>query len=417
MRILFVGVGYVHYFNQILNKLNELPGLEVFNLIPLDDASSHVGPAVYQTLDNVKHQVLRLPSSIDAAGQVRFQHLESLLAEIGPKVIIATEVYLSQFYDNPAVSALIASSDIKIILKDIPFRLPKFTDELQVISSLARSYVGRLNRLLKYLPVSPVLNQLLYRTFNYRQDLERLYLKKLTLNKVDAHVCYVEAAYDIYASYGVPAEKIFITYNSPDTDELFAIRARLASVAPILAPCPHRLIHVGRLTDNKRVDLIIKALSQIKEKYTDAQLLVIGYGPEAAALKTLTAELQLSGSVTFLGGIYDYNLLGRYFLASSVYVMAYLGGISLNDAMSFGKPVICSTGDGTEQKLVREGINGLYFEIGSAASLAEKISYLFEHPETLARMGEESTKIIQNEVNIHTVADGFTKAFDYVTNN
>ncbi len=417
MRILFVGVGYVHYFNQILNKLNELPGLEVFNLIPLDDTKSHVGPAVYQTLDNVKHQVLRLPSLIDAYGQVRFQHLEALLAEIRPDIIVATEVYLSQFYDNQAVSTLLTTMQTKIILKDIPFRLAKFTDELQAICSLHKPYVGRLNRLLKYFTLRPELNRLLYRLFNYHQDLERLYLKKLTLNKVAAHVCYVEAAYDIYASYGVPAEKIFITYNSPDTDELFAIRARLASETPILPPCPHRLIHVGRLTDNKRVDLIIRALSKIKQKYADAELLVIGYGPEEAALKALTAELGLTASVTFLGGIYDYNLLGRYFLASSVYVMAYLGGISLNDAMTFGKPVICSTGDGTEQKLVKEGVNGLYFKIGSADSLADKINYLFDRPGMLTQMGERSTKIIETEVNIHTVTDGFTKAFEYVTNN
>ena len=94
-----------------------------------------------------------------------------------------------------------------------------------------------------------------------------------------------------------------------------------------------------------------------------------------------------------------------------------MGGLSINEAMAFDKPIICSVCDGTEKKLVRENYNGKYFKEGDEEDLTNKIEYFFNNPEETERMRINSGKIIREEININTVIDGYIRAFNYVTNN
>jgi glycosyltransferase involved in cell wall biosynthesis len=93
-----------------------------------------------------------------------------------------------------------------------------------------------------------------------------------------------------------------------------------------------------------------------------------------------------------------------------------MGGLSINEAMAFGKPVICSVCDGTERDLVTDSVNGLYFKPDDVLDLAEKIQYLILHPELMKRMGEESQRIIREKININTVTERFAEAFQKVYN-
>jgi glycosyltransferase involved in cell wall biosynthesis len=88
-----------------------------------------------------------------------------------------------------------------------------------------------------------------------------------------------------------------------------------------------------------------------------------------------------------------------------------MGGLSINEAMCFSKPVVCSVADGTEKRLVREGYNGHYFESGSLDSLQEVIKKLFSNPEMIMKMGQRSREIIEKEINIHTVLGNYMEAF------
>ena len=160
--------------------------------------------------------------------------------------------------------------------------------------------------------------------------------------------------------------------------------------------------------------MLMRAFSRVRERWPKAELLVIGTGPEEASLKKLGDDLNLGTSVTFTGGVYDPRMLGQYYMASSLYVLAGMGGLSINEAMCFGLPVLCSVCDGTEKVLVREGVNGRYFRDGDEEDLHEKIIWCFEHAGELQQMGLKSLEIIRNEVNIRTVLDGYIRAFHYV---
>ena len=90
-----------------------------------------------------------------------------------------------------------------------------------------------------------------------------------------------------------------------------------------------------------------------------------------------------------------------------------MGGLSINDAMCFAKPVVCSVADGTEKRLVREGFNGHYFTNGDADSLTDRLDSLLSDPVRLRTFGDNSLKIIQEEINIHTVLREYVRAFEY----
>ena len=161
----------------------------------------------------------------------------------------------------------------------------------------------------------------------------------------------------------------------------------------------------------KRVDLLIDAYAKICPNYPDSELTIIGNGPEMENLQYQAENLGLTGRVVFVGAIYDPFTLGQYMHESSIYVLAGMGGLSINEAMCYSLPVICSVCDGTEKDLIQDGVNGYYFESGNADSLAKSIEYLLRNPQMMKAFGDVSLKKIQEEINLDTVSSRFVEAF------
>jgi len=404
MKVLYIGNGLTHYYNLVLSRLNSEPGIELTVIAPVGVGGS-IGDGVYQTKDGINFRLIELKEIIRFRFYLSFEGLSSVIQTEQPDVIIVLEGYLRAFLFDPSVVLAIKSVRSGLILKSIPFRYSNYTDQLKGIAKSDvdfRCLSSFTNGMLRKLGLINVIRHF------------ELYITKSALNIADAHVNYVEA-YDYWKSYGISKNKIFITRNSPDTDQLFAIRKDIKSLDQSILPYnPYRLIHVGRLVEWKRVDMLLMALAQVKKHYPDAELLIIGTGSEKERLEKIASDNHLVNSVKFLGGVYDQKLLGKYFLSSSLYVLAGMGGLSINEAMCFGLPILCSVCDGTEKVLVREDYNGKYFQDGNEEDLVNKIIWFFEHPNQSKEMGRRSEEIICNEVNINTVINGYISALNYV---
>jgi glycosyltransferase involved in cell wall biosynthesis len=109
------------------------------------------------------------------------------------------------------------------------------------------------------------------------------------------------------------------------------------------------LLFVGRLQARKRIDALLRACAELG---TNPRLLIVGDGPERAALESLAKEIYPSAE--FVGAKHGAELK-PYFEQADLFVLPGTGGLAVQEAMSYGLPVIVAKGDGTQDDLSARG--------------------------------------------------------------
>lgn len=400
MRVCFVMPALPHYFKLILNKIVEGTDHEILMIKPAQKGQA-TGAAVKETTDNTLFRLIELEEYRTWYGKPFFKNLMPILQEFRPDVLVMTTwPYFFYLTINPFFYWKLRRMGVRLVARDIPFNYA-------VWGNVKEFYYSD-----KFLTENLQNKKKSWKGFVLFWVAS--FLRRLNLPLADAHINYIDEAYEIIGSYGVPSEKIFVISNSPDTDELLAAFETVKKQPTILPENPYRLIHVGRLVKWKRVDLMIEAVQKLRLKFPQIELVVVGFGPELEPLKEYAEKMGIADAVQFVGGVYDSVSLGQYLHESAVYVLGGMGGLSINDAMCFAKPIVCSVADGTEKRLVREGENGYYFKNGDANDLARVLELLLGDTERIKVFGKRSLDIIQNEINIHTVIEGYKNVFEFV---
>ncbi|WP_298352364.1 glycosyltransferase family 4 protein [Runella sp.] len=400
MRVCFVMPALPHYFKLILNKIVAGTGYEILMIKPAQRGQA-TGAAVKETTDNALFKVVELEEYRAWYGKPFFKELLPTLRAFQPDILVMTTwPYFLYLTLNPLFYWRLRQTGAKLIARDIPFNYAVWgrVKEFYFSDKFLNENFQNADKTWKGFVLFWVAS----------------FLRRLNLPLADAHINYIDEAYEIIGSYGVLSEKIFVISNSPDTDELLEAFETVKKQSTILPPNPYRLIHVGRLVKWKRVDLIIEAVQKLRSKFPQIELVVVGFGPELESLKEYAEKKGVADAVRFVGGVYDSVNLGRYLHESAVYVLGGMGGLSINDAMCFAKPIVCSVADGTEKRLVREGENGYYFKNGDVEDLARVLDLILADPERVKAFGQRSLEIIKKEINIHTVIEGYKKVFEFV---
>jgi phosphatidylinositol alpha 1,6-mannosyltransferase len=152
------------------------------------------------------------------------------------------------------------------------------------------------------------------------------------------------------------------------------------------------LLHVNRLSEEKRVDVLLDAVAKMK---TDAHLALVSTGPAEADLRLQVKRLDIVNRVSFLGFVSDADLLVLR-RSADLFVIpseADLQSLSTMEAMACGLAVIAANAYALPE-LVHHEENGLLFEPGNSDELAQKIDLLLNDRDRRTRMGEQSLKII-----------------------
>lgn len=397
MKLMSLAGGLPHYYNLVLNKLQREMGVEVCVVVPASKGAT-LGAGVFESKDGIEFKVFYQEEYTTYYGKKFFRGLKELILQEKPDVLMVNWPYQASFVFYPSWYNFLRRNNVALISKEIPFQVPHYNEAI--------SYYLQGGGVTENNQAHQKNTSILARVkFMIVRETRRLFS-----NLVDAHINYLDEAVSMHASYGVPAEKVFVTANSPDTDALLAT----ANVIKNVQANPYRLLHIGRLVKWKQVDLLIEAAISLHAKYPQTELSIVGNGPELEALKAQAAGYDF---IQFHGGIYDPTELGKITCESGIYVLAGMGGLSINEAMCFSKPVVCSVADGTEKRLVREGFNGHFFESRSVASLTSVIEKLFEDPAQIAVMGKRSQEIIEKEINIHSVLGNYMEAFKFAINS
>ncbi|MGW7071149.1 glycosyltransferase [Streptomyces sp. NPDC054855] len=100
--------------------------------------------------------------------------------------------------------------------------------------------------------------------------------------------------------WGVPRQRIHVVPNGIDADRFrFDPRARVAVRRRLGLPDEAFVVGgVGRLAPGKRFDVLLRALAALPQ---DVRVLLVGGGPEEAALRALAHQLGVSERVLFVG--------------------------------------------------------------------------------------------------------------------
>lgn len=397
MKVLYLANGLPHYFNLVLSKLNANPDLEVVVVAPRGPGHN-IGAGVFQSREGIHFRIVELDEYANRlfAG---FRGLPRLLLRERPDVVVFPEYMVTGFFLHPGLLLARVLSGVRLVQKSIPFMLPDYPEALKRLREAPPPATTQIGKLLLALGVRGLL---------LRAALE---LRAYCYRKLDAHVNYIDAAREVYGSYGVAQSRICVTRNSPDTDAMALTESALRTASAVPQRRPHRLLHVGRLVGEKRVDLLLNAMPRVAAALPGTELVIVGDGPQRASFEALAEKLGIRECVQFTGPVYDPAELARQFLSASLFVLPGLGGLSINEAMFYRLAIICAAGDGTERFLVRDGYNGAYFRPGDSVSLGDAIIKLMSNARELDRMGARSREIIEREVNVHTVVDAYRKAF------
>lgn len=150
---------------------------------------------------------------------------------------------------------------------------------------------------------------------------------------------------------------------------------------PVHVPCKalderhRRIVTMGRLTDQKNHEMLIRSFSDFLKDYPDYTLSIYGEGELQISLEQLIEELNLRGSVFLEGNVQDVH---RQIADAEIFVLSsnYEGmSNALLECMIMGIACISTACEGSTD-VIRDGENGLLIEIGDQQGLTQAMKRL-----------------------------------------
>jgi glycosyltransferase involved in cell wall biosynthesis len=220
------------------------------------------------------------------------------------------------------------------------------------------------------------------------------------IRQFDALIAYSQRGAEEYAALGFPRDRIFVAYNSVSRSPMSPLPLRPATFD--IRPC---ILFVGRLQVRKRLDALLKACAELG---SNPRLVIVGDGPDRERLEALAREIY--PEVEFAGARHGIEL-EPYFAAADLFVLPGTGGLAVQEAMSYGLPVIVAQGDGTQDDLIRKG-NGWQIPPDDFHALLSTMRDALSDVARLRKMGQESYRIVKEEINIEKMVETFVAALD-----
>jgi len=153
---------------------------------------------------------------------------------------------------------------------------------------------------------------------------------------------------------------------------------------------------VGRLRWEKGQALLLDAFSIVLEQFPDAQLLIVGDGPDRLSLEQRAKNLGIVSSIFWLGQKSPEEVYRLYSIMDIVAVPSVFEGFGLvaAEAMAAGLPVVASSVGGLAE-VIEDDKTGYLVPPGVSAALADALTNLFanrEKAKAMGRMGQERVR-------------------------
>lgn len=177
------------------------------------------------------------------------------------------------------------------------------------------------------------------------------------------------------------------------------------------------VLFVGRLSNKKGVDVLLKAMQRVTSYHRDVALVIVGskwYGKNESDEYTTSLQLlarSVKGPIVFTGFLSPSQIPPHYNMAD-VFVCASQWNEPLArvhyEAMAAGLPIV-TTDRGGNAEVVEDGINGIILDSSTRSysnpdAMADRIHYLLDHPKVASELGKNGRKLVEEKYNWERVA-------------
>lgn len=203
--------------------------------------------------------------------------------------------------------------------------------------------------------------------------------------------------------YGVPPERVAVILPVGRR----STRSGTSSTSVTALPSSPLVGFIGRLQPEKGVDVLLEAFVLVRAVVRDASLVIVGQGPEHAALQRKAAELQLLDAVHFVGHRDDVPAVLAALDVLAVPSRSDGSPLVIQEALQAGVAVVGSRVGGVPDRL-GNGEAGILVPPESPEHLATAISSLLLDGQARAALGErarQQASLHSYDAMVKTVSD------------
>lgn len=174
------------------------------------------------------------------------------------------------------------------------------------------------------------------------------------------------------------------------------------------------ILFLGRIAQEKSIDVLIEAMEDIIKEREDALLLIVGGGPSLSTLKDLVKEKGLEDCVIFTGPK-DSKLVPQYYHVADAFVSASTSetqGLTYIEAMASGLPVFARY-DRNLEDVIKNGENGFFFE--TKEELIEELVSFDEEDKRISQQALIDSQQFSSEIFYEKILAVYQKAIDSFT--
>lgn len=217
---------------------------------------------------------------------------------------------------------------------------------------------------------------------------------------------------------GIAADKVTVIPNAVDIQAFepggepdAALKASLGLQGATV------LGFIGSFYAYEGLDMLLQALPQILAQRPDVRVLLVGGGPQDAALKAQAQALGVADKVVFTGRV-PHAEISRYYDLVDVLVYArhsmrlteLVTPLKPLEAMAQGRLLVASDVGG-HKELIEDGVTGSLFRAGNASALARAVLQLLEDPQRWPAIRSAGRRFVEHERNWGVSAGNYVTPF------
>ena len=208
------------------------------------------------------------------------------------------------------------------------------------------------------------------------------------------------------SAYNAPKNKSDYVHNGFNFSRISNLNCPELLKRKLNIKTPFIIGMVATFSEKKDYKTYFKSAQNILKTRKDVTFLSIGFETDSKKSKSLI--LDNKEYFRFLGKITDVE---SYINIMDICILStYTEGISnaILEYMALGKPVIATSGGGT-QEIIKDGHTGLLIAPTDPKALSEKITYLLNNPKIIKIFGETGRLRIKNHFSIESMTNSYLK--------